>query len=244
MIRAQLHGRRLSLRPLVSSDFEVWKEVRRRNVDWLTKWEPRPPEGYPNDSVDRAAFSARCGAREREWQLGTGYGFGIFVSGLRGPNAAGGLRGPNAAGGLRGPNAAGGLRGPNAAVGQFSREMNLSGVQRGPFQNAYVGYWIDHAQAGNGYVPEALVVAARFAFEDLNLHRLQVAIIPRNAASRRVVEKLGLREEGIAERYLSINGAWEDHIRYAITVEEWADRRADLLRRWIEPEAHPMRRRR
>ena len=75
----------------------------------------------------------------------------------------------------------------SSSAGSSPGEINLSGVQRGPFQNAYVGYWIDEAQAGNGYVPEALVVAARFAFEELGLHRLQVAIIPRNRASRRVV---------------------------------------------------------
>ena len=208
MMRTELRGRRVTLRPLIASDFEQWREVRRRNVDWLTKWEPRQPEGYPNDTVDRVAFSARCGAREREWQLGTGYGFGIFIG------------------------------------HRFSGEMNISGVQRGPFQNAYVGYWIDEAQAGNGYVPEALVVAARFAFEEVGLHRLQVAIIPRNTASRRVAEKLQLRDEGVAERYLAINGVWEDHIRYAITAEEWAVRRAELLRTWVEPDPAARRSRR
>lgn len=74
---------------------------------------------------------------------------------------------------------------------------------------------------------------AKFVFEDLHLHRLQIAIIPRNAASRRVVEKLGLREEGIALRYLEINGTWEDHVRYALTREEWEQRRDELLRDWI-----------
>ena len=76
--------------------------------------------------------------------------------------------------------------------------------------------------------PEALVVALRFAFDDLRLHRLQIAIIPRNRPSRRVVEKLGIRLEGMAERYLEINGAWEDHLRYAITVEEWNERQDEL----------------
>ena len=115
----------------------------------------------------------------------------------------------------------------------FAGEINLNSVQRGSFQNAYVGYWIDQAQAGNGYVPEALVAVARFAFEDLALHRLQIAIIPRNLASRRVVEKLDLREEGIALRYLEIGGVWEDHVRYAITVEEWVERREQLLNAWV-----------
>ena len=111
--------------------------------------------------------------------------------------------------------------------------MNLSSVQRGPFQNAYVGYWIDSARAGCGYTPEALVVAAQFAFETIRLHRLQISIIPRNAASRRVVEKLDLRCEGVAVRYLEINGAWEDHMRFAVTSEEWWMRRDEFLDNWV-----------
>ena len=80
--------------------------------------------------------------------------------------------------------------------GKFCGEINLSSIQRGPFQSCYVGYWIDEGHAGNGYTPEALAVVLKYAFEDLDLHRVQVAIIPRNSSSRRVVEKLSLREEG------------------------------------------------
>jgi ribosomal-protein-alanine N-acetyltransferase len=192
------------LRPLVLGDFDAWREVRQRNREWLLKWEPKPPPGQPDDTESKPAFNARCGAREREWQLGTGYGFGIFVDGA------------------------------------LAGEINLSGVQRGPFQNTYVGYWMDEARAGNGYVPESLVTAARFAFEDLRLHRLQVAIIPRNTASRRVVEKLDLRDEGVAVRYLAINGRWEDHIRYALTSEEWAERGQALVEAWIGPPPAPV----
>jgi len=50
-------------------------------------------------------------------------------------------------------------------------------------------------------------VLLQYAFESLKLHRIEVNIIPRNAPSRRVVEKLGIRFEGIAERYLEIDGA-------------------------------------
>jgi len=116
---------------------------------------------------------------------------------------------------------------------RFRGEVNLNGIQRGAFQNAYVGYWIDQDLAGQGYTPEAVVATLRFAFDDLELHRLQVAIIPRNVASRRVVAKLDLREEGTALRYLEINGIWEDHVRYAITAEEWRDRRDAYLKEWI-----------
>ncbi|HVF31925.1 MAG TPA: GNAT family protein [Acidimicrobiales bacterium] len=116
---------------------------------------------------------------------------------------------------------------------RFCGEINLNSIQRGPFQNAYIGYWMDEAMAGSSYTPEAVAVLCQFAFEDLGLHRVQISIIPRNAASRRVAEKLALRDEGVALRYLEINGAWEDHIRFAITAEEWAERREELRQDWI-----------
>jgi ribosomal-protein-alanine N-acetyltransferase len=77
------------------------------------------------------------------------------------------------------------------------------------------------------------VVTLNFAFEALALHRIEISIIPRNQASRRVVEKLGIRMEGLAQRFLEIDGVWEDHCRYAITSEEWEVRRAELLRTWL-----------
>lgn len=192
-----LRGRRVELRPLAAGDFAAWRDVRRRNVDWLIKWEPRRAPGHPDTVENAEAFTARCNARERERQLGTAFGFGMFVD------------------------------------RHLCGEINLSAVQRGPLQSAYIGYWIDEARAGHGYIPEAVVVVARFAFEDLHLHRIQIAIIPRNRASRRVMEKLGVREEGIAVRYLEINGVWEDHVRYAMTLEEWQERADRLLDAWV-----------
>ncbi|MEL7157565.1 MAG: GNAT family protein [Actinomycetota bacterium] len=197
MSATTLLGRRILLRQLQPSDFEQWRQVRRRNAEWLTKWEPSRPPNAPDVIEDRSAFALRCHAREREWQLGTGFGFGIFVN------------------------------------GDFAGEINLNSVQRGPFQNAYVGYWIDEAHAGHGYTPEAVVLVAKFAFEEQRLHRIQISIVPRNAASRRVVEKLAIRAEGVAERYLEINGAWEDHIRYAMTADEWDSRRHELTEHWL-----------
>lgn len=187
-----LVGRRLVMRPLIADDYPQWREVRTVNEEWLTKWEPQRIAGQPDVVQSHQAFTSRCAARQRERQLGTGYGFGIFID------------------------------------SKLAGEMNVSAIQRGPFQNAYVGYWIDQRLAGQEYTPEALVVAMRFAFEDLRLHRLQISIIPRNKPSRRVVEKLGIRLEGMAERYLEINGHWEDHLRYAITTEEWQERKEEF----------------
>ncbi len=116
----------------------------------------------------------------------------------------------------------------STTVARFVGEVSLGAVQRGPFQTASVGYWIDEGAAGRGYVPEAVAVMFRYAFEDLGLHRLEIAIVPRNAPSRRVVEKLGLREEGIARGFLQIAGVYEDHVRFAITADEWRSRRKEL----------------
>ena len=115
----------------------------------------------------------------------------------------------------------------------FCGEVNLNGVTRGSMQSATVGYWVDHAKAGHGYVPEAVAVVTRFAFEQLRLHRLEICIIPRNANSLRVVHKLEWRYEGRAERFLEINGVWEDHDRFGFTTEEWDIRAEDLSRDWL-----------
>jgi ribosomal-protein-alanine N-acetyltransferase len=115
----------------------------------------------------------------------------------------------------------------------FAGEINLNNIVRGALQSGTVGYWIDRDRAGHSYIAEGVVVLCRFAFDELHLHRLEICIVPRNTNSRRVMEKLQFREEGVALRYLEINGAWEDHIRFGITVEEWRQRRPDLASRWI-----------
>jgi ribosomal-protein-alanine N-acetyltransferase len=102
--------------------------------------------------------------------------------------------------------------------------VQLSGVMRGVFQNAHLGYWIDGAHQGQGFMSEAVAATLAFAFTEARLHRVQVAIMPRNAASLRVMEKIGFRREGEAERYLCIAGKWEDHVLFAMTAEEWQAR--------------------
>ena len=115
----------------------------------------------------------------------------------------------------------------------FAGEVNLNNVVRGALQCGTIGYWIDQARAGHRYVAEAVVVLARFAFEELHLHRLEICIVPRNTNSRRVMEVLAVREEGVAQRYLEINGTWEDHVRYGLTAEEWTVRRDELAAAWL-----------
>ncbi|MBI3725865.1 GNAT family N-acetyltransferase [bacterium] len=96
---------------------------------------------------------------------------------------------------------------------------------RGPFRNAHLGYWIDREHQGRGLTTEAVRLLLAFAFGPLALHRVQAAVMPRNRASCRVLEKAGFRREGLARRYLMIDGKWRDHLIYAITIEESARRR-------------------
>lgn len=117
--------------------------------------------------------------------------------------------------------------------GEFAGEVNLNGIVRGAQQGGTIGYWIDQAKAGHRYVAEGVVIVLQFAFEQLHLHRVEICIVPRNHNSRRVMEVLTIREEGVALGFLEINGAWEDHVRYGIIAEEWFARRDELAAAWL-----------
>ncbi|MFZ9618388.1 MAG: GNAT family N-acetyltransferase, partial [Ilumatobacteraceae bacterium] len=78
----RLYGQRIMMRPLVAHDFEAWSEVRLRNVDWLTIWEPRRSDFLADPATDRDAFERRCVARDRERQNGSAYTLGLFVNNL------------------------------------------------------------------------------------------------------------------------------------------------------------------
>jgi [ribosomal protein S5]-alanine N-acetyltransferase len=93
--------------------------------------------------------------------------------------------------------------------------MTLSNVRRGVAQTAALGYWAGAHHAGKGYITAAVRAAVRFAFEELELHRVEAACQPENAASQRVLQKAGFVEEGRARAYLKINGAWRDHLLFA-----------------------------
>jgi [ribosomal protein S5]-alanine N-acetyltransferase len=90
---------------------------------------------------------------------------------------------------------------------------------------------VDQRVAGRGVMPTALALVVDHCFRAVGLHRIEVNIRPENVASRRVVEKLGFREEGVRERFLHISGAWRDHLTYALVAE---DVPRGLLHRWHE----------
>jgi ribosomal-protein-alanine N-acetyltransferase len=109
--------------------------------------------------------------------------------------------------------------------------LNLGNIVRRAFSSAYAGYWVDARVAGRGVIPTALALAVDHAFGPGGLHRIEVNIRPENVPSRRVVEKLGFREEAYHQRYMHIDGSWRDHLGYAMTNDEVASE-GGLLARW------------
>jgi len=103
---------------------------------------------------------------------------------------------------------------------RFVGQLTVNNVVRGVLRSAQIGYWIDRGHAGRGIITTGVALATDHCFGPVGLHRIQIDIRPENAASRRVVAKLGFREEGYLRRYLDIDGAWRDHVSYAVTVED------------------------
>ncbi|KAB8286731.1 acetyltransferase [Bifidobacterium ramosum] len=104
-------------------------------------------------------------------------------------------------------------------VGQIS----LGAVVYGSMRTGVVGYWVDHGHAGHGFAPMAVATLADWALADPlgpQLHRLEIAILPENHRSRRVVEKLGAHAEGVRPGYMYINGQWRDHETYSLLAED------------------------
>jgi ribosomal-protein-alanine N-acetyltransferase len=98
--------------------------------------------------------------------------------------------------------------------------LNVGNVRRGIAQAASLGYWMGAPHAGRGYMTEAVSAAAQFAFASLRLNRIEAACLPGNAASKRVLEKVGFLPEGRARRYLKIDGRWQDHDLYGLLHDD------------------------
>ncbi|KKC41248.1 GCN5 family acetyltransferase [Devosia epidermidihirudinis] len=104
--------------------------------------------------------------------------------------------------------------------------ITLSNVRRRAAQFVNLGYWMGQQYAGQGIMSEAVSVCLPFVFDTLDLHRIHAAFLPGNVPSRRVLEKNGFVEEGFAEKYLQINGRWEDHVLFGMTRERYELHRA------------------
>jgi len=126
------------------------------------------------------------------------------------------------------------LHDPRTGRDTLVGQLTLGNIVRRAFCSAYAGYWVDSRVAGRGVIPTALALVVDHAFGQGGLHRIEVNIRPENRASRRVVEKLGFREEGLRRRFLHIAGDWRDHVSYALVQEEVT---AGVLRRWRQQQS-------
>ncbi len=115
--------------------------------------------------------------------------------------------------------------------GEIAGQLNVWGIARGSLSSATIGYWVSERFAGLGITPTAVALATDMCFSELGLHRMEICIRPENAASLRVVDKLGFRYEGLRRKYIHIDGDWRDHFAFALVAGE-AD--GGVLQRWLD----------
>ncbi|MFD2614457.1 GNAT family N-acetyltransferase [Paenibacillus gansuensis] len=116
------------------------------------------------------------------------------------------------------------------AFGLFLKENDtligraaLSNVVRGVGQYADLGYFLDQEHTGKGYMTQAVSLITAFGFQSLRLHRIQAGVMPWNEASLAVLARAGFEREGIARKYIRINGRWEDHVILSLINDQEED---------------------
>jgi len=117
--------------------------------------------------------------------------------------------------------------------GELVGQLNVANILYGSVSSCVIGYWVIPQVAGKGITPTAVALAMDYMFEVIGLHRVEIDIRPENKASLRVVEKLGLRLEGLKRGYIHIANAWRDHYVFALTKEEVPQ---GVLNRWSKGE--------
>jgi ribosomal-protein-alanine N-acetyltransferase len=102
----------------------------------------------------------------------------------------------------------------------FAGQLTVSGIAHGSASWGMIGYWISPRWAGRGIIPLAVAMACDYCFQELGLHRLEIAIRPENGNSLAVARKVGFRHEGLRQRYMHVAGDWRDHEMFALHSEE------------------------
>ena len=177
----------ITLRPLRHSDSSRWRDVRRRNVDWLQEWEATlPPEALVEGDLAPT--------------------FGMMVRRLR-----------------REARERRALPWVVAYQERLVGQVTVGGMAWGSLRAGYIGYWIDREMAGRGVITTSVAMACDYCFDVLRMHRIEINIRPENAASLRVVEKLGLRRESERPAYLHINGQWRDHVTFVANAGDFPE---------------------
>jgi len=118
--------------------------------------------------------------------------------------------------------------------GRFCGQLTIGNVTHGALRSAWIGYWVASEVTGGGVATGALALGVDHCFGAVMLHRVEATVRPENAASRKVLSKVGFREEGLLKRYLDVDGGWRDHLLVAITTEEIeGSATAQLVRRGL-----------
>lgn len=199
---------RLTLRALRAEDEAAFVRLVSESVEAWRPWVPAgPPDTTAEDQfrreLDRSVRGARAGTHLR----------------LAAFDRSGGIQGSGAY--ARDADEDPSETSGSELIGLFA----LNEIVRGVFQSAYASWQVGASQMGRGLGTEGVRGLLDVAFgadpEGIGLHRVQANIMPSNAASLRIAEKLGFRREGLAARYLKIAGQWEDHVMLALTREEW-----------------------
>lgn len=183
----------LVLRPLTRGDEVVWEGLRADNQRWTGPWDATMP---PEAQAGPLTFGTWLRRNAKQAKQGASLPWALA-------HDPGWPESPR----------------PNERT-RLIGQVTVSGIIYGSARLATIGYWIDRHYAGRGLVPRAVALAADYCWQVLQLHRIEIAIRPENAASLRVVEKLGFREEGLRPNYLHIAGQWCDHRIFALNRDE------------------------
>lgn len=104
-------------------------------------------------------------------------------------------------------------------TGNIVGTVSISDIIRSSYQRGTVGYNAFANSARQGHMSEGMRLVFKFAFEDLELHRLEADIQPGNTPSLEFARKVGFRHEGYSPGFIRINGAWKDHERWAVNSD-------------------------
>lgn len=98
--------------------------------------------------------------------------------------------------------------------------LNLTGVTRGAFQSASVGYWVSEEAGGRGLATGAVHEAMRHSFTVLGLHRLEAGTLLHNVPSQTVLQRAGFQPFAVAPKHVKIAGRWQDHLLFATFADD------------------------
>ena len=177
----------LELRPIRFRDKPIWGQVRRFNREWLAPWEATLPP-VPSDTAIHSK----------------GASLNSFYSMVRFNNRE--------ARALRSLTLGIWIRDGKSA--RFIGQITLGGLIFGAYRGGHIGYWIDQRFSGQGLMSRAVRLLTEFAFEVLQLHRIEINMRPENEPSQKVAQNAGYSLEGSRKNYLHIDGAWRDHLSF------------------------------